>query len=191
MQAFWRDKSMAAVFGACIGLALQAGCGHTQWHYSALQDVNISLPAAAGAEPSVKRAGMPVERLHLQPGGQHTVLVAVQSHNNPDRESSEWSRAFVVVLDGPPAKGKVAVSPENGRLVTTSERRPARRPYVGLEGYVNILSVEGPKVKTYCVLRNELIDAYDESVVLRGFYEFRVGAGNEPFLRASGLAVGE
>ncbi len=98
-------------------------------------------------------------------------------------------RAFVVVLDGPPARGKVSVSPENGRLISTSPRRPARQPYVGLEGYVNILSVAKGVVRTYCVLRSEIQDAYDDSFILRGFYDFQTATGNEAFLRRGGIDV--
>ena len=191
MQASWRDQKMVSRLGACLGMTMLAGCGHTQWHYATLRDVNVSMPAVAGAEDPMKRAGMPAERLHVRAGGQRTVLVAVQTHNNPENPVTAWNRAFVVVLDGPPAKGIFEVTPANGRVVTTSERRPARRPYIGLEGYVKILSVQGPKVKTYCVLRSEIIDAYDDSFILRGFYDFQTATGQEPYLRGSGLTVGE
>lgn len=174
---------------AAAGLLVLAGCGHTQWHYLALRDVSVTLPAMVQAQPTMKRAGTPAEPLEVNPGGQRSVLVATEVHDDPEEEFDHWSRSFVVVLDGPPAKGKVEVSPANGRLIYAAPFRPARRPYVGLEGYVNILAVRGSKVIAYCVLRSEIRDAYDKLYVVRGFYEFQTATGSEPFLHGGGLQV--
>jgi hypothetical protein len=189
MQGCSRKQKWAGVVSVGIGLVVLAGCGHTEWRYVAVRDVNIALPSAIGAEPTVNRAGTPGEPLRITSGGPRCVLIAVQAHADPDREARGWGRAFVVVLDGPPAKGKINVTPDNGRLVCDSPRRPARQPYVGLEGYIEIRSVKGGEVEAYCVLRSEIVDAYDDAFVLRGLYEFHTAAGSEALLRRSGIEV--
>lgn len=182
-------RQVARVLGVGLGLALLTGCGQVEWNYAALRDVNVTLPTLPSAESARNRAGTPGEPLSIVPGGTQSVLVAVKSSEDPEHVAYQWGRAFVVVLDGPPAKGRVEVSPANGRLIFRSPRRPARQPYAALEGYVDIRSVQGGKVEAYCVLRNELIDAYDESFILRGFYTFVPATGSESFLHRGGVDV--
>lgn len=181
----WKARGLALL--GC--LVMTAGCGHREWHYVALRGVSVDLPAMRGAESTVQRAGMPDEPLEIFVGGDQTVLVAYQSHDNPERSFDEWGRAFVVVLDGLPAKGRVDVSPDNARLIYHEPHLPARRPYVGLDGYVNILSVDGSEVTTYCALRSRMRDAYDKTYVLRGFHTFETATGTEPFLQSGGLRL--
>jgi len=138
-------------------------------------DVSVKLPEITGRERPVRRAGAPGEPLHVSAGGTQTVLVRCTSRDDPDKEDDEWSRALVIVLDGPPVKGAIIeVSPANGRLIENSAWRPAREPYAGLEGKITIVSVTNQRVVADCSVRNIIKQSGDPVHSLRGEYEFEI-----------------
>lgn len=170
-------------------LAACCGCGHRTWHFASVSDASVSLPAMTTPEAADRRAGHPPEPLAITRGGDRTVLIACQTHDNPQRDLDDWGRAFVIVLTGPIARGKVEITPENGRFILHEALRPARRPYVGLDGSIDIWSVGNGRIVAYCGLRARMQDAYGRTYVLRGLYEFRTATGAEPFLRGGGIEL--
>jgi len=133
----------------------------------------VTLPAITGHERPTDRGGTPAELLEVAPGGSQTLLIAADLHDDPEVWDDERGRTFVVVLDGPPAKGTYAITPDNGRFIAHSVWWPPRRPYEGVEGEVDIRSVSDDGVRAKCVLRNVLIEARADSHVLRGGYRFK------------------
>ena len=178
---------MTAAITIC--LLATTGC-HDSSHYWVLADVRVSLPAITAEDRPLARAGSPAELLAVDPGGDQTVLVAADLHDNPEVLDDERARTFVVVLDGPPARGTYVVTPENARLILNSVWRPARRPYVGLEGRVEILSVAPNGIRAYCVLRRVMINTRERFHVLRGRYRFETPAGDDLRLKQAGIRPG-
>jgi hypothetical protein len=166
------------------------GCHQTTNRW-AVTDVSVSMPDITGHERPVRRAGNPTEFLDVNEGGNQTILVLCTRHDNPKRANREWSRAHVIVLDGPPAAGTYQVSPANGRLIENSSWRPARQPYSGLEGSITIKSIKDNKVITDCSIRNIIARTEDPVYPLRGRYEFDlVPAKNVP-LDESAIHIGK
>lgn len=115
--------------------------------------------------------------LMVQSGGNQTLLLASRVHDDPEAYGDEWDRTFVVVLDGPPAPGKHAVTPDNGRLILSRAGLPPREPYVGLDGSVQILSVgKGGKVVASVSLCNTSTWLGDQGVWLQGWRTFEPAA---------------
>lgn len=168
-----------------------AGCGSRQWHHWALHDVGVALPDLRTDDRVTRRAGTASEPLEIMTGGGgQTVLIAYETYDNPQRTDEEWGRAYVVVLDGPPAEGRFEVTPENGRFIEHSAFRPARRPYVGLDGHVRILSVESDgDVVAHCVLRSYLRDDRDPGHVFRGTVQFDTPREVSRFLNGPGIRL--
>lgn len=173
-----RCTSWAAA--AVCGLALVgAGCHGTRENW-VLRKVQVKLPAMEGGED---RPGGPAEWLEAQGGGEGTLLVHCHSGDHlavhGDAWSRDaWSRTFVVVLDGPPMIGKVAVTPANGRLIEAGTCLPPRRPYTGLKGELWIAAVEdhGRVIADFRV--ETVVSHGDEPVrVVDGRYWFMPPAG--------------
>ena len=197
---------VGAVLGCvvlAIGLALSAGCGHsapevarvdlseTGTHVNAaLPGVSVQMPPITGKERPARRAGSPSEPLVVGAGGNQTVLVHCETEQIiPGALHETWHRTHVIVLDGPLASGTYEVTPQNGRLIELSNYRPARQPYVGLEGKVEILRVAGGRVLANCSVRNVIKISGEPVYPLRGLYEFEITSGETLTPSNSGLEI--
>ncbi len=156
---------------ATIGLA--AGCHTTDSHW-VVNDVSVSLPPMTIADRPTERAAMPAEWLIARAGGGQTLLIWCHSTDDPNVFDDERSRTFVIVLDGPPAKGVVEVTPENGRMISATAWLPPRKPYDGLEGRIAIVSVmKNGEVIADCSVRNVLRRSGDPVYAMRGLIHFK------------------
>ncbi len=160
---------------AICGLALVgAGCHETRESW-VLRNVQVKLPAMEAGED---RSGGLTEWLNVQSGGGRTLLVHCHGSDDPAVTDDEWSHTFVVVLDGPPVIGTVAVTPENGRLIEGSAWLPPRRPYKGLKGELFIAAVEDQgRVLADCRLESVNTHADEPVQVVDGRYGFMPPAG--------------
>lgn len=173
---------------AVLATAMTVGC-NSSWQYAAIPNAGVSLPPMVQRHYSLERAATPGEPLEIGAGNQ-TVLVATRTHENPAKFEHRRTRSFVIVLDGPPAKGTYEVTPDNGRLVETGRFLPPRAPYEGIEGRIKIVSVSEDGVWADCAIRSILQGLDGEPVrVLRGLYRFEVGGDPMTLLRA-GLRIG-
>ncbi len=159
-----------------------------------LNNVEPQLPPITGKERPLQRAGSPAEPLQIGPGGR-AVLVHCLAEEVPAAMEEEWHRAHVIVLDSL-SEGTFEVTPASGRLIETTQWRPARQPYVGLEGTIKILSVSGNSVLADCAVRNVIGRSGDPVYPLRGLYKFYFATGDELALsrcaiHVSGLGTGQ
>lgn len=164
------------------------GC-HRATDSWALTDVNVAFPPITGAERPAERAGSPAELLEIYSGGQQTALIHCVIRDNPKRTDDERSRAHVIVLDGQPTPGTYEVSPANGRLVQNSAWRPARKPYSGLEGEINIIEIKNNRVVAECSIRNIITRTGDPVYPLRGRYEFEIVPADQLPLDECGIQL--
>ncbi len=173
------------------GLLGCTGCAE-RWYYWTLSDAVAEFPPMSQRrrvrQQLVERAGTPSDFLAVQAGGGRTLLVASRITDDPKVGDDEKVRTFVIQLDGPATRGRHDVGPDNGRLLEFTVWWPTRTPYVGLEGYVDILDVRADRVVAYCAVRSIIEKAQYPTRVLRGFYTFRVAGGAEPELRQAGLS---
>jgi len=173
------------------GLLGCTGCAE-RWYYWTLPDAGAEFPPMSQRrrvrQQLVERAGTPSEFLAVRAGGGGTLLVASRIIDDPKVGDDEKVRTFVIQLDGPATKGRHEVGPDNGRLLEFTVWWPTRTPYVGLEGYVDILDVRPDRVTAYCAVRSIIEKAQYPTRVLRGFYTFRAAGGAEPQLRQAGLS---
>lgn len=170
---------------ATVGVLLLAGC-HTSSHYWVLRDVSVDWPAMTDPAEARDRAGLPGEWLDVSGGGASTLFVAAELKDNPEAPDDEAVRTFVVRIDGPLEKGETyEVTPDNGRVIVDSTWYPARQPYAGVEGRVEITDISDEGVSAYCVLRNVLRNARADSYILRGWLRFKPPLPADTKLRRS------
>jgi hypothetical protein len=177
-----------AVSGVLLMMA--AGCQSPSYCW-ALREVQVSLPRMNSYDRPRERAGTPAELLHVEQGGNKTMLVVSMIQDDPVRTDDESAQTFVFVMDGPPLETTYVVSPENCRLIRNAAFKPARRPYEPVEGEVTIELVEPGLIRAHCVFRNILRDARGDSYVLRGTFDFVEPRGSTITMRAAGIAYGD
>lgn len=165
-------------------LTTAAGC-HESRDYWVLTDVRVTLPPLNTGERATDRAGTPAEWLDVHAGGAQTVLIATHGHDDPEVFDDEWSRTFVIVLDGPPSPGTYEITPDNARFIEAGAWLPPRRPYAGAEGRLEIRSVsQTGEIRTDCAVRNVLTRPGALVRPLRGWFEFKPPPGGQRQLGA-------
>ena len=158
-------------------LFASTGC-HETWRYDVLSNVSVSLPEITGRERSRERAGSPSEYLEIFTGGEQTLLVVSHVKDDPNVFDDEWSRTFVIVLDGPLATGTFEVTPDNGRLIEASAWLPPRQPYAGLEGTIKIVQIKkNGDVWIDGAVRNVIAQTGDPVWTIRGWRTFKPYTG--------------
>ncbi len=180
-------KRLSALYAASLVVAMSGmGCSQAQHGY-AIPDANVTLPPYTGAEWPMRRAGSPPELLAVQSGGNQVVLLRCTTSEDIYYSYRNWGRSFVLVLDGPLQKGRIEITPENGRLIENADWNPPRQPYVGLEGSINIVSVSKSGILAECNVHNQIRRTGEPVHSLRGMYLFDVGAGTPGVLRRCGI----
>ena len=146
-----------------ISALLLAGC--QSWTYRAVRDVNVSRPNELGSEgplelkiepagPVMSAADRKWVRDHeIGVPSMQTVLVASWQRNMGTYQSN-CGRTLVILLDGTPKPGRVWLTPENSMLINYSSYSAPSRQRIGLEGSINILSVQGDKIYTEIAARD-------------------------------------
>ena len=166
-----------------------AGCSQTQ-HDWAIANADVTLPAMEERAYALRRAGSPPELLGIASGGSQLVLVRVTTSADPYYDYRRWGRAFVIVLDAPVSRGRVPITPENGRFIEQADWAPAREPYVGLEGSITILSVSAREVLADCSVRSMIRRTGDQAYTLRGLHTFRIGRVDPAEMERCGIRIG-
>jgi hypothetical protein len=202
------EGSRVGVVLGCVallaaGTALLAGCAESSSDVSrvdltepgarvsaAIPGVNVSLPPITGKERPARRAGAAGEPLAIGAGGNQTALIHCETEQIiPGALHEKWHRAHLIVLDGPLATGTYEVTPQNGRLIEFSNYRPARQPYVGLEGKIEVLRISGGTVLANCSVRNVIKMSGEPVYALRGLYRFQISTGETLSPGVCGLQV--
>jgi len=177
----WRvptwHRLLVAATGPVAGFG-SFGCHDTQHHW-VLRDVSVSLPPVSGQERLLSQGGGASDWLEARRGGSQTILMACFVHDNPEVFDDESGMVFLIVLDGRPARRTISVTPANGRFVVGSAWIPARKPYVGLEGTIRILSVwlDG-SVLADCDVRTVTTGHVDRTCDLKGLRRFAPARGD-------------
>jgi len=146
-----------------ISALLLAGC--QSWTYRAVPNVNVSRPNELGSEgplelkiepagPVMSAADRKWVRDHeIGVPSMQTVLVASWQRDMGTYQSN-CGRTLVILLDGPPKPGRVWLTAENSMLINYSSYSAPSRQRIGLEGSINILSVQGDKIYTEIAARD-------------------------------------
>ena len=163
-----------------------AGC-HEKWHYWSLHDVRVSLPATGAVNDEPGEPDRMAELLHVQHRGEQTVFIAAWLHDDPDKLDDESGYTFVVVLDGPPKRGRHEITPENGRLIEHSPAKPPYRPYVGMNGRITILSELNGEIWADCSLKAETKNGVSRSA--KGWFVFKPVDRNTRALNFAGVRL--
>ncbi len=167
---------------------LSAGCSQTR-HDWAITDASVALPPMNLASHPLDRAGAPPEPLALGSGGGQLVLIHCLTSADAYYEYRRWGRSFVIVLDAA-AKGRIEITPDNGRFIEHADWAPARAPYQGLEGGVTIISTSSSAVVADCAVRNIIRRTGDPVYSLRGLCTFRVSGVDTAELERCGVLAG-
>lgn len=157
-------------------LSLAMGCGkpHDWWEFHVVQGAHVSLPPVTGQERLYLNRQGPAQPLQVGMGGNQTLLIGSRVHDDPQATDDEWSNTFVIVLDGPPKPGKYVVGLNNGRFIMTSAWVPARQPYIGLDGWVRITSVDrNGDVVAWCAVHNHSSLHGDKAYWMEGPLRFK------------------
>lgn len=169
-------------------LAAGAGCSQTQRGY-AIPNASVSLPPMELRREVLKRAGAPAEPLAVATGGSQLLLVHCTTMTDRYYEYRRWHRAFVIVLDTPVARGRMEITPENGRLIENAPWAPVRQPYIGLDGEINVLSVSADGVLADCSVHSRIRNTGEPVYSLRGLYLFKVGQAPPGELAQCGIGA--
>lgn len=182
------DRVRVMIAALALGLTFMAGC-QSEWHYWCWRDADVLLPMITDADRPLQRAGTPPELLAVGSGRGQVVLVASRIRDNPNRRDALRGVTYVAVLDGPLERGaRYDITPANGRLILNASFLPARKPYEGIEGHVEILNVKGDRIDAECVFRNDVLEPIEKSYVLRGWYSFAPPTWNDlALLRKAGI----
>ena len=137
-------------------------------------------------------------------GKPKTVLVVSLNHSGPGSVTTKfgtemvdrYSRMFVMFLDQPLPNETVWATDENSMLIDYSPLTKPERVYVGVEGSVKIVSVNGDEIVADVSLKirsdMEEMDAtlFRFPYSVRGRHQFTTLAAKDPILRSGALRIG-
>ncbi len=195
-----------------LGISALFLVGCQSWTYKAVPNVNVSRPNELGSEGplvlKVEPAGPVMSAAERQWINDHqigvasvqTVLIAAWTHNVMGTYQSDCGRTLVVLLNGAPKPGRIWLTPENSMLINYSSYSNPSRQRIGLEGSINILSVNGDKIETEVAARDtteidssQFMDRPWDTLnrqfpfVLTGKHTFAVTTPNDPTFKAAGV----
>lgn len=178
--------------GAVLVTLGTVGCqGKARTHEWALMEADVAFPEITGRERPVRRAGEPAEVLEIRRGGGQTVLVACRVAEDVPSDRPYWHRnlAYVIAIPSPLSTGSYDVTPENGRFLENAAWIPARRPYVGLEGRIRVLSFNSRGAVVDCSVRNVITRTGDPVYPLRGIHTFEFATVDEGVLNGCAIRL--